>query len=491
METDNDYTFEYLPLRGISEGTFRFYNVKSKVDGTGKPTAIGFTYPNGSTKVRGFDKKEFSWSGESKPDLFGLDKFAVGADKAIIITEGELDACSLYQVLRIPCVSVRSASSAATDVSAVRSSINSYEKIYLGFDNDAAGEAATAAVARLFDYNKIYHLKYSNRKDANEYLQHNESNELLNLFHNAKHYLPSTIVSSLEDFKKILSEEKRVGISYPFPTLTKMTYGIRTGECVLLKAPEKVGKTALMHAIEYHLLKETDANVGAIFIEEERQRHLQSLAGLELKSPVHLPDCNVPDEDVFGALRKVVSRDNRLFVYNHFGTADPDVILDTVRFLVTACSCRYILFDHISMAVTGIAGEKDERRALEYLASRLEMMVKELDFALIMVSHVNDFGQTRGSHYLTKLADITISARRDTESADELERRRIYLSIPFNRFSYYTGDAGCVLFNPDTYTLTEEGTTSWPISPSLVPDMSDMSTPIPTEPKLGLMTTTS
>ena len=451
----NDCTYEYLPLRGISKETFSLYAAATKCDHSGKPISIGFVYPSGAIKVRSIDKKEFKWVGESKPELFGFDKFAAGAHKSCVITEGELDALSLYQVLRTPCFSVRSASSAANDVAAVRSWLTSYEKIYLGFDNDGAGEAATAAVARLFDYNKIYHLKYSNRKDANEYLRVGEGDELLNLYHNAGHYLPATIVSSLEDFKKILTEEKPQGVSYPFPTLTKMTYGIRTGETVLIKAPEKVGKTALMHTIEHHLLKETEHNVGAIYIEEPRQRHLQSIAGIELQRPTHLPDCNIGDDQVFSALREVVGKDNRLFIYNNFGTGDPDTILDTVRFLVTACNCRYILFDHISMAVTGLSSEKDERGNLEYLASKLEMMVKELNFSLIVVSHVNDNGQTRGSHYLTKLFDITIDAQRDTMASGELERRTIHLSIPYNRFCSHTGFAGDIIFDPYTYLLQE------------------------------------
>lgn len=456
VEDLNDYTYEYLPLRGIELNTFRFYDTKTKVGSDGKPVAVGFKYPNGAAKVRVLSDKAFHWDGSPVPGLFGLDRFSAGAYKSIVITEGELDALSLYQVLRIPCVSVRSSSSAAADCAAMRSELNSYDKIYLGFDNDAAGDVATAAVARLFDYNKLYHLRYGRRKDANEYLQSGEGDDLLNLYHNAKHYLPSSIVSSFSEFEKVLTEETPKGVPYPFPTLTKMTYGIRTGETVLIKAPEKVGKTALMHAIEYQLLKETDSNVGAIYIEEPRQRHLQAIAGLQLRRPTHLPDCATSPLDVLNAVREVVGRDDRLHIYNHFGTSDPDVILDTIRFLVSARDCRYILFDHISMAVTGLAGERDERRALEYLASRLEMMVKELNFSLIMVTHVNDVGQSRGSHYLTKVADITISASRDTLAADEKERRTIRLSVPYNRFCYHTGDAGSVVFDPSTYTLSEE-----------------------------------
>jgi twinkle protein len=455
-DTLEEFTYEYLPYRGVTKETYRTYGVQSKIDSSGVPVSMGFNYPSGAVKVRRIAKKEFYWTGQAVAGLFGFNLFDPGSHKTITITEGELDAVSLYQVTRTPCVSVRSAGSAVSDVSSVRSGLNAYERILLAFDNDAAGREATAAVAKLFDHSKVYVVKFNRRKDANEYLAAGEGDDLLNLWHNAKLYVPSDVVCSFSDFREILSVEPKQGVPYPFPTLTKMTYGMRTGECVLLKAPEKVGKTAIMHHLLYQLLRETSDNVGAIFIEEPKQRLLQSIAGLELKKPVHLPDSGVSVLDTQAAVERAVAKDDRLFIYSHFGSNDPGHLLDTVRYLVVARACRWILFDHISMACTGIAGEKDERRALEYLATQLEMMVKELDFGLIMVSHVNDFGQTRGSHYLTKVADITISAERNASSDDDLERRTISLSVPYNRFCSNTGYAGRLLFDDSTYTLTEQ-----------------------------------
>ena len=448
-------TYEYLPWRGVSKETMRFYDVKTKVDGNGSPVCIGYPYQESVFKVRSLDTKAFHWVGHPQPGLFGLDKFAHGAHKSITITEGELDACSLYQVLRQPVVSVQSSSSAVRDIAACRSELSSYERVYLAFDNDGPGRDAVREVAKLFDYNKVFHVKFTNRKDANEYLEHNEGEELRNLWYNSRRYLPDTIVSSLEDFKKILLEPKKEGIPYPFPTLNKMTYGIRTGEIVLIKGPEKVGKTALMHAIEYNILKRTDANVGSVFIEEPNKHHLEAIGGLELRKPVWLPDCDCTESEVLDAVQKVVGMDDRLHIYRHFGSDDPDVLLDTFRFLAAARNCKYFLFDILTMASSGLVGER-EREFLEYLVTRLEMMVLELDFGLIMTSHVNDFGQTRGSHAITKIANITIDVKRNTESLDEKEKRTIQLSIPYNRFCSSTGNAGSIVFDPATYTLTEE-----------------------------------
>jgi twinkle protein len=278
----------------------------------------------------------------------------------VTITEGELDALSLYQVLRSPVVSVRSSGSAKLDCSIDRSYLNSFERIYLAFDGDEPGRSAASEVAKLFDYNKVYDVRFpgGNRKDANDYLRNGEESELRNIWWNSKKFLPDNIVSALSDFEKELTKPAKEGVPYPFPTLTNMTYGLRTGEVVLITAQEGVGKTEIMHTIQHHILKETDDAVGAIYLEESKQRHLQAMAGIELGKPVHLPDSGCSPTEVFSALQQVVRADDRLHVYSHFGSDDPEALLDTIRFLVTARGCRWIFFDLISLAVA--LSNKDE-----------------------------------------------------------------------------------------------------------------------------------
>src|SRR6267142_5768937 len=84
------------------------------------------------------------------------------------------------------------------------------------------------------------------------------------------------------------------------------------------------------------------------------------------------------------------------------------------------------------------------------------MMVKELDIALLFVSHVNDLGQTRGSRMISKIADIRIDLSRDITASDRLVRNTTKLIISKNRFCGRTGPAGNLVFDPVTYTLSEE-----------------------------------
>lgn len=456
------YTYEFIPYRGISANTFRKYGAKTKIDPSGKPIEVGFPERNGSYHVRtipeGKERSKTYHKGDYKAGCFGVDKFIAGGHRYIIVTEGYEDALSLHQVTNVPCVSVHSSSSAVNDCAEDRSYLNSYERIYFAFDGDEQGRDAAAACAKLFDYSKVYEVKLpgGKRKDANDFLRAGEVTELLGLFNNAKKYLPQNIESELRVFKNILHEAPKNGTSYGIPTLDYMTYGIRTGESVLLTAQEGVGKTEVMHKIMVNILKEQpDAAVAGIFLEEPKKRLLQAIAGIHLNRPVHLPDCGVTDLEVYEAVQEVVRVDDRLHIYSHFGSDDPDHILDTIRFLVSARGCRYVFLDHITMVVTG-GGVDNERRALDYLSTRLEMLVKELDFALLVVSHVNDDGLTRGSRNISKIADIRIDLTRDIQSSDPTIRRTTHLKISKNRFCGRTGPAGQLLFDPATYTLSEE-----------------------------------
>jgi twinkle protein len=452
---DTKYSSQSMPdWRGINAATFKYYGVTADVLADGQIRSVSFPYQSGGRKVRLFGEKAFYTIGEVK-GLFGRERFAPGSHQSIVICEGELDALSIYQTTRIPCVSVRGASSGYNDARADQQWLDSFSRIYLAFDDDGPGQELVKQCARLFDYNKVYHVRMRPHKDANDFLRVGQANELATVIKNAKRYLPDTIVSSFSDFKEILSSTTDKGIAYPFPTLSDMTLGLRRGESVLITAQEGIGKTEFMHAIEYQLLRETSDPVAAIYLEEPKKRHLQAIAGLHVKHPVHLPSEDWTSDKVYRALQEAVAVDDRLHLYSHYGSDDPDSLLSTIRFCVTARECCWVLLDHITMAVSGVQGLEDERRKLDYLSTQLEMMVKELLFGLIMVSHVNDFGQTRGSRYISKIADIRIDLTRELNHPDELTRNTTMLNVSKNRFSGRTGPAGKLLFDTKTFTFSE------------------------------------
>lgn len=458
-----NYTYEYLPFRGINRDALEFYNVKSKINSDGEPVSIDFVYPNGSHKIRDLSVKSF-WSekgpnGESINDagLFGRNRFSAGGSRSVTITEGELDAISLWQALgsnpSYAVCSVQSSSSAHRDCSHDREWLNSFDKIYIAFDGDDAGRRASDQVAKLFEPAKVYHVRFTKRKDANEYVAIGEGDELKRIWWNSKIYLPENVISSIQDFKDILDKETQHGFPFPFKKLTEMTYGMQMASSILLTAPPKVGKTELFHFCEHSLLKAGN-NVATIFLETEPKRHLQALAAIELERPCHIPNCGVSKADRDAAIDRVIGVDNRLFIYSHYGSDNPDVLLDRIRYFVVAHNCRYVMFDNITISVAGL-GEEKTTQILDYLSTKLEMMTKELDFCLLFISHINDYGQTRGSRNLGMVCDMRIDVSRDLQADSEIDKRTWNINLAYARLSGKSGPAGRVIFNPDTYSFTE------------------------------------
>lgn len=417
-------SIQSIDFREIPRNISDLYKVKTLVSESGEVLQRLYTYHNGGVKTRHVANKQFSsvglkgWNG-----VFGLDLFDPGSKRSITIVEGEEDALSAYYALKevSAVVSVQSSSTALKDCQADREKINSFDRIYLCFDNDVPGQKAAEQVASLFDFNKVYHVQLSKYKDANEYLLKKDQDGFRNAWYAAKRYIPEGIVSTYDDFKEILDDkEGDVLCTYPHQELQRMFRGIREGEIVLLDAPEGIGKTEFLRWLEYHILTTTEHNLGIIHLEEPKKRLLQGLAGLFMKEPIHF-NKDISNEEVLEVLRSVTKRDNRLHLYSHFGSDDPNIIIDRIRFMVSVLGCKIVTLDHITMVVTGLDTD-DERRALDQLSTRLAMLCQELNFALILISHINDDGQTRGSRNISKIAHARISLKRDIEAIDPTER---------------------------------------------------------------------
>lgn len=461
-----EYSYQFYAHRGLTEATCQKYNIVTKVnDKTGEPEQVAFVYPF-YQKIRWFgeppegQRKFIKSIGENTrdPQMFGISRFDPGGP-ALIITEGEYDAASAYQLLsfKFPVVSLRNgAAGARKDFQNNFEYINSFDKIYLCFDNDEEGKRAVQSVATLFDFNKVYEIKLTQAKDANEYLQKGMKEEFYNAFFSANRILPESIYSTIPEFKKILEDDiVRDAVSYPFSKLQEMTFGLRQGEFVLIKAMEGIGKTEILRALEYHILKNTDLNIGIIHMEETKSRTIKGVAQYELQAPTHLPNTVFSNEEILEAVSGVIGSNPRLHIYSHFDADDPEIILDIIRLLVSKCECKYIFLDHISRLTTAMP-EGDERKVLDFISTRLSKMAADLDFGLVAVSHVNDEGQTRGSRNISKEAYIVLNLYRNLLAEDHEERNTTYLTVEKNRFTGMTGPAGALFFDDQTFCITEK-----------------------------------
>ncbi len=452
-----EFTYEYMARRGITRETHEFFNVKTQIDSTGKPVSVAYVYPDGATQLRFLEQKGFRWQGSPKPGGFAVDRFTPGSSKAITITEGADDAMSAYQMLgRYPVYSVKSASTGLSDVRADYDYLSSFEKIYLALDNDGPGAKCAAEIAACFDFNRVYHVKFGPYKDPTAFLEAGKAQEFRNAWYNAGRFLPEGIVSGFKEIRALLENAKNEpGHPWPFRTLNAMTDGMKRGRAYLVTGLEGIGKTEFFHAAEYHLIKtDPDANMAFIHLEEPVDENVKKLAGYELGVPTIFEDSPVSTDQIMDTYEKIVGREDRVHIYNHFGSDDPDILLSKIRFFAAACKCKYIFLDNITITATG-RQQEDERKELDYLSTQLEMMVKALKFVLVAISHENDNGQTRGSRNISKVFDVWINMTRDVKNENPVLRNIQQLTLVKGRGCRGTGPAGQLYYDAATGKLSE------------------------------------
>lgn len=449
--------------RGISQTTCLTYGVKQ--DPHGNKHYYPYFDADGvmvAIKTRDVPTKNFSISGEFKDaTLFGQQLFPKGG-RYLTIVEGEADCLAAYQMSgsKYPVVSVRNGAAAALkDCKANYEYIDSFENVVICFDADEPGQKAAQSVAELFG-GKVKVMKHrKGYKDACDYLKDDASKEYVDAWWQAEAFIPDGIISAIsliEDLKKPLTQAP---VLYPWEGLNKLLYGIRPAELVTLAAGSGLGKSTILRELVSHILNNTDEKVGLAFLEETPERTMRGLLGLEINKKIHLPDA-VYSPDEIDYVYKRLDLENRVYLWNHFGSNAIENVLNRLRYFVKALGCKYLVLDHLSILISDQAAG-DERKNIDMVMTKLRTFVQEVNCSLLLVSHlkrpegksledgaVTSLGMLRGSGSIAQLSDAVIGAERNSQADDITERNTTRVRVLKSRYTGYTGYA-CSLFYDD------------------------------------------
>ena len=468
MEEFNPTYIDYPPnIRGVNEVTLK----KFQYGVSGAKHATYYHNSKGelvAEKYRGKDKT-FSWKGNAKQaGLFGQSLWKPHKKISITITEGEIDAMSISQLQnnKYPVVSVpNGANSARKDIKRQLEWLLGFKEVVLCFDNDEAGETAAEQVASLFPP-KFVRIAKLPLKDANEMLKSGRSFELSNALRDAKQYTPDGILQGADIIEALMAEDNTV--SYPFPdflpTTNKMLGGIRMSELMTITAGTGSGKTTLIKQLQHHYLKETHLNQALIHLEEPLAETARDLVGISMETRVHLAN-NVNKEELRKKAEEIflavdTEGQSRLNLYDTFGSMDSSDLYNKIRFMVKGLDCKIIWLDHLSILVSDLGQEGDERRAIDSIMHNLKSLTVELGCFIGLVVHLNNNTQTpfeeggtitinnlRGSGGIKQLSNSVIAISRNQQAEDEHERNTVKVSILKNRFSGETGISDKVAYN--------------------------------------------
>tara|TARA_E500000178_G_scaffold154279_1_gene154080 strand:+ start:4325 stop:5974 length:1650 start_codon:yes stop_codon:yes gene_type:complete len=463
--------------RNIREQTCKRYGVTVKMDSVGNITNHYYPYHDKqgakiATKTRYTKLKEFSLQGNTKlSGLFGEHLF--NKNKYIIITEGELDCLSAYQMFKTdryetPVVSIKNGiTSAVKDIKGSLDWLEQFNNVIINFDNDEQGREGALKVAELFSPGKckILHLP-NGYKDASDCLSKNKIQVYTKAFWDAKLYAPDGIINANILFDEITKPTLKSFVQYPFEGINKLTYGIRPSELITFTAGSGLGKTQVMREIVHHMIKSTTDNIGLLMLEETPVITSKGLMSVEANQRLHLPDVHVSKEEMKTYFDATVGT-GRVFMFDHFGSNSIDNIVSRVRYLAKGLDCKYIIIDHVSIIVSD-QSHGDERRALDEIMTRLRTLVQETGVSMIVVSHLRrpdgkgheegaatSLSQLRGSASIGQLSDMVIGLERDAQNDDPEIRNTTRVRVLKNRFAGLTGPCCNLQYDVDTGRLKE------------------------------------
>lgn len=457
-----DVEYAALPARGISKETCSRFNY-GVGHWNGMPVQVA-RY-GGAQKYRTADKK-FAWSNrpEGGPKLFGQDLWR--PQRRLVITEGELDALSYAEATdcKWPVVSVPDgASDAPRAIARNIEWVEAFEEVVFLFDMDEPGQAAARACAELLTPGKA-RIGTLPRKDANAVLLELGAGELYKAPFSARVYRPDGIVEGV-DLVDAIMERPPEGLAFPWERLSEMTHGQRTGEMYTWIAGTGVGKSAVLREVAFNLYAAHKERVGIIALEESNQRSALGILSCALDRPLHLDTGRAAVDEA--ELRKAAEVWLPGFAfYDHWGSVEADVLLPKIRYMAHALGIRWFVLDHLSIMVSGMAADGDERKRLDQLTTQIRSLCSELNVGIHIVSHLRKATGTpheeggkvslqdiRGSGAPAQLSDFVIALERNQQADDEIERDTTSLRVLKNRLSGETGFAGALVYNHETSRL--------------------------------------
>lgn len=468
--------FSDIPDRGISKEACEHFQVRvghSEVDGTISSHYYPI-YRRGELtgfKERSIPKRFRIIGSGTNSELFGQHLCGTDGGKMIVVTEGELDALSAWQMFRSKGKNYRVVSVPnGANSKAIEENLewlDLFDNVVVCPDQDEPGMRLADKVSDLLPPGKVKVMRF-NEKDPNEMLLKGKINEFFAALANANVKRPDGIVSGKDTWDILKNRPRAESVPYPqdWEDLNKMTYGIRLGELDTWTSGSGAGKTAIFRELQYHLLMHTDKNIGVIALEEPLADSVEAIMSLHLNKRIHLPDVRetVSEEDQYNAWLHTVGT-NRIHFYDHFGSVDDDSLISKIRFLANGLGCRFIFLDHLSIVVSEFASEGGERERIDTIMTRLKRLTQELGIWIGLIVHLRktttggtsfeegampSVDDLRGSGAIKQLSNGVFATARNQQHPDPVVRNTSQIQVLKCRFTGRTGKADKLVFEDET-----------------------------------------
>lgn len=476
------------PYRGMLPEYLKFFGHLAKKDKEGKTIAFYYPETQEGAGVTGYKcrnlPKDFRYgklgvTGLSC-QLAGQVKFPKGG-KYVLITAGEIDLVSAYQMLRedqksrgqgeydpVAVVSPTTGEpSAYKQVAAQYEFFDSFDIIVVGMDNDEVGKISAQAIAKVLPADKVRIATWSS-KDPNKMLEEGKQKQFVRDFYNAKPYVNIGIKSASEAMSEVAEFLNAPKIKLPkhlHRLEENMRGGIKsTGAIVNIIGHTSIGKSLFTDTLIYDWVFSSPIVPTILSLERTAGELLIDLYSLHLKKNLTwFKDGNDALEYLGKPEVKVLCEN---LVYKEDGTPrffivdERSASVESMQKQIDKSrkqnSSNFIICDPLTDFLRSLPLEDQENFML------YQKMLKKDGVVFINVLHTrkpqsDKEGKPKdvteydvlGSGSFVQSADINIILNRDKMAEDPRERNTTYVSMPKCRGGI-TGLACKVYYDPET-----------------------------------------
>lgn len=431
LSPPTDKIYQYFASRGISKETVDVFKIQSDSKGM-----IVFPfYENGVNVFEKFrrpwkpgpnDKGSKEWrTPGTKPVLFGMDLCAFS--KPLIITEGQIDAMSLYEAGIQNAVSVPSGCEDLSWIENCYDWLEKFKTIILFGDNDEPGQKMVKTLAKRLDESRCKIVEDYPEipsggfcKDANEILYRFGGLKLVEMVENARE-IP---VKGLLNLGAVVPTDPTLipRIKTGIPKLDAMTGGLLEGGITIVLGKAGSGKSVLSNMIALNAIEQGETV--CVYTGEFRADRFQYWINLQAAGSdyISLKYDPVKGKQVpvlpYSVQERVMQWYNgKLLLYDNeemFDGSQSESILNVFTMAVRRHGAKLLVIDNMMMAVSD---KEDEWRAQAIFANQLKKFATKYGVAVLLVAHARktkvgeklNADDLSGASATNNLADVTMS----------------------------------------------------------------------------------
>lgn len=355
--------YNYLTIdRKISYETLVTYEVRELNDEKGSWYVFISRMPDGQlcgakyTNLKRKDDKKVEYQSKNPLSvLWGMHTVAEKS-KELIITEGQIDAMSLYDQGLRNVVSIPMGTNNTDWVAHCWDWLVKFETVILCFDSDASGEKAVEEVAKKIGIERCKYLKLPKYKDAND--AHINGFQLTEIIKTATEFKPSKIVSMNdlvdESWERVLRGRRELqGI--PFCSWVgddTINFRLRPHEMTIYTGYAGSGKSCLLYQAVANLIFQWGQKVVVASLEEDAEE-IAMLIAISAAAQMFNSSQKKLFYEIFAEVK------SKLFFYHHRNRAKHMDVLSAAEFVIRRYGAQHFIFD--SVAKTDLDIENKEQ----------------------------------------------------------------------------------------------------------------------------------